>query len=242
MLEAIEKLLILQECDRRLIRLRTEVADIEPQRRRVLARKLAAEQEFERSKHQAHQLESERKKLELDVEAKKALIDKYSGQQWLTKKNEEYKALGHEIEMCREVIRGLDDQQLAIMERTEVAELGTKAAAEVLRKARADADVQLQAFSDADTRLGKQLAEAEATRAQAAAEIDALLLVRYERILKSKGDKVIVDIQRGVCGGCHMKMARQDVINCQAAREIVMCPNCGRILYYVPGMDVTPLE
>lgn len=242
MLEALEKLLILQERDRRLLRLRAELADVDPQRRLVQSRRTAAEQEFEKSRHHGNTLESERKRLELEVEAKKALIDKYSAQQWQTKKNEEYKALTHEIQTCKEAIAALDDQQLVLMEKIEAAERQTAAAADILKKAKADAEVQLQQCADAETRLRKQLSEAEENRAAAAAAVDPMVLGRYERILKNRGDKVIVDVERGVCGGCHMKLARQEVINCQANREIVNCPNCGRILYYLPGMDVTAAE
>ena len=242
MLAAIEKLLILQDGDRRLLRLRAELADIEPQRRLVQARLAAAEQAFEKSKHDARHLESERKKLELEVEAKKELIAKYAAQQWQTRKNEEYKALSHEIDMCKEAIRSLDDQQIVLMEQIESAERRTVEADAALRKIKQDTAVQLQQFADAETRLRSQLQTAEQTRADAASAIDPLILGRYERILRSKGDRVIVNIERGVCGGCHMKLARQAVIDCQADRDIVDCPNCGRILYFLPGMDVTPLE
>ncbi len=242
MLEALEKLLILQERDRRLLRLRAELADIDPQRRLVQSRRTTAEQEFEKSKFRSHQLESERKRLELEVETRKSQIDRYSAQQWQTKKNEEYKALTHEITTCKEAIRQLEDQQLALMEQSEAADRTVATAAEVLKRAKADADVQLQQFTTAESRLSAQLAEAEQNRSQAAAVIDPTVVIRYERILKNRGDKVIVDVERGVCGGCHMKLSRQDVINCQASREIINCPNCGRILYYLPGMDVTAAE
>jgi predicted nucleic acid-binding Zn-ribbon protein len=242
MLEALEKLLTLQERDRRLLRLRAEIAHIDPQRRLVLTRRATAEQEFEKSRLRGHQLESERKRLELEVESKKSQIARYTGQQSLTRKNEEYKALSHEIEMCQDAIRALDDQQLVLMEQMEAAERETATATEVLKRARADADVLLQQYATAEERLQKQLAEAEQERSDSAAGIEPATLSRYERILKNRGERVIVDVQRGVCGGCHMKLARQDVINCQASREIILCPNCGRILYYLPGMDVTPLE
>lgn len=242
MLEAIEKLLILQDRDRRLIRLRAELSDIDPQRRLVQGHKNAAEKEFEAARQSAHHLESERKRLELEAEAKKELISKYSAQQWQTRKNEEYKALAHEIETCKAAIRTLDDQQLSLMEQIEAAEKRTAAAQEALRQARAHADTQLRQCDEAEARLRKQLADAEAARAEAGAGVDPSLLARYERILKSKGDRVVVDVERGVCGGCHMKLARQDVLNTQADREIVQCPNCGRILYYTRDMDVKPLE
>jgi len=242
MLEAIEKLLVLQDRDRRVIRLRAEVADIDPQRRLVQTRRTNAELEFEKARHQAHSLESERKKLELEVESKKELISKYSAQQWQTRKNEEYKALTHEIDACKAAISSLDDQQIAIMEKIEAAERVVATATAALKQAKADSELQLQQMAEAETRLKKQLADAEEARTTAASAIDPILLGRYERILKSKGDKVVVDVQRGVCGGCHMRLSRQNVLDCQADRDIVQCPNCARILYYLPGMDTTAVE
>ena len=57
-----------------------------------------------------------------------------------------------------------------------------------------------------------------------------------------KGGSVVVGIQHGVCGGCHMKFPVQLVVSCQAARELVTCPNCGRILYYTRDMDLAVTE
>lgn len=242
MLEAIEKLLILQDRDRRLIRLRAEVANIDPQRRLIQGRRSGAEQEFEAARQQALRLESERKRLELEVEAKKTQIEKYTAQQWQTRKNEEYKALSHEIQTCKNAIRDLDDQQIAVMEQIEAAEKRVAAATEALRLAKSDSDQQVRQCDETEARLRKQLADAENDRASFATGVDPMLLGRYDRILKSKGDKVVVGVERGVCGGCHMRLARQDVLNAQAAREIAQCPNCGRILYYTSDMDVKPLD
>ncbi len=153
MLESIEKLLILQDRDRRLIRLRAEVANIDPQWRLVQNHQAAAEQEFEKARQQSLQLESSRKKLELDAEAKKAQMEKYSAQQWQTKKNEEYRALTHEIDMCKEAIRGLEDQQLGVMEQIEVGEKRLQEASAVLKKARADCGVQITQIAETEARV-----------------------------------------------------------------------------------------
>ncbi len=242
MLADLEKLLILQDRDRRLIRMRAEAADVDPQRRLASAHLAGADQEAEAAKLAFQKLESERKRLELEVEAKKELIAKYAAQQWQTRKNEEYKALGHEIETCKRAIRDLEDLQIGVMEQIEAAEKRTAAALEAQKKAREDVRKQLEHCDAAEVRLRKQLADAEAARAEAAAAVGPLVLPRYERILKNRGDKVVVGVERGVCGGCHMKLARQDVLNTQNNLEIVNCPNCGRILYFTPDMDVRPQD
>src|SRR5687768_1691041 len=112
MLDVIEKLLILQYRDRMLIRLREEVASITVERQQLQAKAANAQGALDAAKHKVKQIETDRKKLELEVDAKKQQIEKYSLQQFQTKKNEEYKALAHEIDMCKEVIFKLEDQQL----------------------------------------------------------------------------------------------------------------------------------
>jgi hypothetical protein len=64
------------------------------------------------------------------------------------------------------------------------------------------------------------------------------VLLRYERLRKSKGEKVVVGVAHGVCGGCHMRLPAQILVSCQAEQEIVTCPNCGRLLYYTRDMSL----
>ena len=60
--------------------------------------------------------------------------------------------------------------------------------------------------------------------------------------MRSKGEHVVVGVDRGVCGGCHMKLPPQLLVMCQADRELVGCSNCGRILYYTREMDLTVVD
>ncbi len=81
MLPVIEKLLILQERDRQIQKAQSELEGIEPQRQSIQGKLGASQTHLDEVRTQARQLESDRKKLELDVDAKKQLIDKYSIQQ-----------------------------------------------------------------------------------------------------------------------------------------------------------------
>src|SRR5881296_3410695 len=122
MLEAIEKLLILQDRDRKISRLRTELANIGPERHALQAKTAASQAALDVARQRVKRIESNRKKLELEVEAKKQAIERYSLQQFQTKKNDEYRALTHEIEMARDAIFKLEDQQLELMEQAEAAQ------------------------------------------------------------------------------------------------------------------------
>ena len=66
MLDVIEKLLILQDRDRKLLRLREELGHIPVERQQLQGKVAAAQAGLEAARHKVKQIESDRKKLELD--------------------------------------------------------------------------------------------------------------------------------------------------------------------------------
>ena len=223
MLETIENLLILQDRDRRIRKARAELANIDPQRQMFQAKLAHAQASLESSKLRLRQLETERKKLELDVDTKKQLIEKYSLQQFQTKKNEEYRALAHEIELCRADITKLDDQQLELMEQADHAQREVAAASHAAAELKREIANQTAQIAAREENLTKERAELESNRDQLAAAIEERVLLRYERLLEHKGENVVVGIDHGVCGGCHMRLSRQIVVSCQSEQDIVNC-------------------
>lgn len=238
MLDVIEKLLVLQDRDRKILRVRDELVHI-PHERQELQSKLATTQgQLDAAKLRVKQIESDRKKLELDVDAKKQQIEKYSLQQFQTKKNEEYRALASEIDSCKRVIFQLEDQQLELMEKGDAAQKQVVAATQLATEAKKNLDGRLGDLAGHEANLKKELAELEANRGELAEVVDPGVRSKYERLFKHKGQNVIVGIQHGVCGGCHMQLSRSTIVTCQAEQEIITCTNCGRILYYTRDMDL----
>ena len=238
MLPVIENLLVLQDRDRKVMRVEAELANIGPERTALENRAKQVQARLETAKLKAKQIESDRKKLELEVEGKKGQIEKYALQQFQTKKNEEYRALAHEIEMCKAAINKLDDEQIVLMEQ---AELANKEAAEVGKEAAAlmkDVDLAKAALADKEVRLKKELADLQSDYDRLSSAVEEGVRDRYIRLRKQRGATTVVGVDRGICGGCHMKLPMQIVLSCQAQQEIVTCPNCSRILYFTPEMEL----
>jgi predicted nucleic acid-binding Zn-ribbon protein len=242
MQQVIEKLLILQERDRRILQVREQLARVQPERDAFQGNAAATQASLDAVKSKAKQVESERKRLELEVETKKQQIERYALQQFQTKKNEEYRALAHEIETCRGNIAELEDGQLELMEQADTLQKQTAAASREAEQARKDADGQLRELAAREQSLRDELTVLEGNRAQLTTGVDERALRHYERLLRNKGDNVVVGIQHGVCGGCHTRFPVQLMVSCRAAKELVTCPNCGRILYYTPDMDVAAVD
>jgi predicted nucleic acid-binding Zn-ribbon protein len=242
MLDVIEKLLILQDRDRKIRRLKGELAHIEPQRQTMKTRVATASASLENAKTKVKELESLRKDLELEVETKKQLISKYANQQLQTRKNEEYRALANEIQTCKEAIFKIEDQEISLMEQGEAAQKEVVRATQATNESRKIADDQVGQLAVREDNLKKELAELETNREELATAVDGSARGRYERLVKNKGENVVVGVQHGVCGGCHMKLPPQLVVSCQAQQELVTCINCGRILYYTRDMDLAVAE
>ncbi len=242
MLDTIEKLLILQDRDRKIHRVQQELAHIGPERETLRAKATTTQAQLEAAKTRAKQIESDRKRLELDVQEKKSQIEKYANQQLQTRKNEEYRALTHEIDTCKADITKIEDQEIVLMEQAEAVQ---KEAARLSREAdeiKKLAEGQIAQLNQREENLKKELAELQRGRAELAAAVEQAALNRYERLFKSKGDNVVVGVHHGVCGGCHMKLPPQILVNCQGEKEIMACSNCGRILYYTRDMALAAAE
>ncbi len=242
MLETIEKLLILQERDRKIRRVQGELAHAEPARQTLKAKAAAAQTELEQAKLRLKKLEADRKELELEVEAKKQQIERYALQQFQTRKNDEYRALAHEIDTCKEAIVKIEDHELELMEQGEATQKEVVRATQAAQQTRKLVEEQLAQLETRELGLKKELAELEVNREELAAAVDAGERARYERLVRSKGENVVVGVQHGVCAGCHMRLPPQLLVMCQAEKEIVSCSNCGRILYYTQDMDLAAVD
>jgi hypothetical protein len=87
-----------------------------PLRRNSLEAQLAASASaVDVLKHKTRQTEVDRKKLELDVGTRTESIARFKTQQYQTRKNDEFQALGHEIERFENEIRKIEDEELELM-------------------------------------------------------------------------------------------------------------------------------
>jgi uncharacterized protein len=242
MLDTIEKLLVLQDRDRKIHRVQAELAHISPERESLKAKAASTQVQLDAAKNRVKHIESERKRLEIEVESEKTKIEKYANQQLQTRKNEEYRALAQEIEHCRAEIIKIEDKEIELMEQAEAAQKEVVRAMADANEAKKQVESEVGELNKREENLKKELAELQNGRLELATAVDESARQRYERLLKSKGDNVVVGVNHGVCGGCHMKLQAQILVNCKSQKELVACANCGRILYYTRDMELVAAE
>jgi uncharacterized protein len=227
----LEQLLVLQDRQQKIRQIQTEIKTLPLERARLELQLGATAAGVESLKQKGRQVEVERKKLELDVGTRAESIARLKTQQYQTRKNDEFQAIGHEIERYENEIRKLEDQELELMIEADKLKSEIEAAD---KSARATKDTISRQLTDLETKsktLGSQQQQLETEREALAAQIDADLLDQFERLFNSKGDAAVVAVEHGVCTGCHMKVTTATAAGVKAGKEIVSCENCGRILY-----------
>jgi uncharacterized protein len=227
----LEQLLVLQDRDQKIKQVQAELKTI-PQQQKTLEAQLASSAAgLEALKQKTRQVEVERKKLELDVGTRTDTISRLKTQQYETRKNDEFQAMGHEIERYAKEIQKIEDQELELM--VQADQLKEQVLADQKRTSTANESVGRQ-MSDLESKaklLESRLEKLRKERTDLAANVDEDLLNRFERLFASKGDAAVVALEHEVCTGCHMKITTQTAVRVKAGKEIVSCEQCGRILY-----------
>ncbi len=229
--KAIEQLLVLQECDQDIRRLRRDMQDI-PLRRQQIETRLRVQQEgTAQAEHELLEAKEHIKRLEGDIEAAKEGILKFRSQQMQIKNNDEYRALEKQIATTQGQIRRLEDEELEAMEAVEQAQANLAGRKESLEKESARVKEELDAFMERSAGVEDVLAAREAERAALAKDIDAAWLSRYERLLAKVPDAAISLVEHGTCGCCHMKLSPSQVVEARKPDAMTLCVFCGRMLY-----------
>ena len=116
MLEEVRALLILQDRDRRLLTIAQDLEKMPRDEARAKT-KLADDEAAVKNAHEAVvEGEVALKRLELDAQTRRTTIERLKSQQFETRKNDEYQALGHEITRYEKEVDELETKELEAME------------------------------------------------------------------------------------------------------------------------------
>src|ERR1700722_20282597 len=200
MLPEIEKLLVLQDRDRKIRTLKQELK-IGPLERQEMDEKLAtALKELEDVRQKGREIEMERKKLENEAQTKRDSIAKFQTQKFQTRKNEEFQALNNEIKRFEGDIQGIEDRELDLMEGAEKVKEQVAATDGRTQATKILVERQIKDLAGKTQAVTEQLKELEAERASLAVDVDEDLLDTFNRLFVNKTEAVVA-LEHDVCMG-----------------------------------------
>lgn len=231
MLPVVEKLLVIQHRDLNIRQLEKQIAGI-PLEVEDLKNRLNADQKAVADALAAvREKEIEIKNLEIDAQTRRSTVARLKVQQYQTKKNEEFRAIGQEIERYEKEVSQFEDAELEKMEELDGLKRNLAEVRDQLANSEESVKFDIAQIEQSREEWGRQREEEVKRRAEAAAKVPPDLLDTYQRIFKSKNGKAVVGLESGLCTGCHMKVIKSTVVEVKAEKAIAFCENCGRILY-----------
>jgi predicted nucleic acid-binding Zn-ribbon protein len=231
---ALEKLLILQDremkrttLDGQLKAIPAEIASVE----RTIASEKAA---IDAARTEWRELESRKKLLETEIGSAEQRVATYRTQQLAVRKNDEYQALGHQIETTRAEIGELEAKELAVMYEIDAAKKRFADAELVLKQNIAGNEARIANYHHKTASLAEELKGVRTEVERARAEVEPASLRVFDRMLY-RGLPVVVPVRGGKCGGCHLKVSNEAESASRgstAGKEMATCDQCGRIVYW----------
>ncbi len=184
------------------------------------------------AKDKMSQNQKKRRDLETEVKDIKVQIGKYKRQLNEIKTNKEYTSLLKEIEEAQHKVDTLEETIIAEMLAADDVEEEIKAATH--RQGQDEESLKKEKLV-----LDEKMKETEAKFAALNREREALLpripreqLMLYESLSQKKGGAALSPITGEFCAMCHMRVRPQMLNEIRDKVNVILCENCGRILYW----------
>lgn len=227
------QLLVVQDRDARRRQLEQQLAAVPGDRARVEKEIAGEKAAIDDARNELRELETKKKLLETEIGSAETKLAKYRTQQLSVKKNDEYQALGKEIETMTGVVGALEEQELGVMFQIDEAKKRFAAAEALLKGNISQHESRLATLAEREKNLAAELADAKSSAVAARTGVPELPMRVYERVAVRQWP-VVVPLRGGKCGGCHLKVSSEAESGSRSAdpAKLGTCDQCGRILYW----------
>jgi predicted nucleic acid-binding Zn-ribbon protein len=232
-----ERLIQLQKLDAEIKNTSLFLENIPRQIEDINKKKEDSSQIVTQAKEKMAQNQKKRRDLESEVKDMKAKTSKYNVQLNDVKTNIEYKSLLKEIDEAQQKISEMEDEIISEMLIADEIE------EEIRDATQKYSDVEKEFSKENDTLKQKQK-ESEAKKKELTQEKEELISKipddqthLYLKIFKSKNGIVLSPLTGEFCSLCHMRVRPQVLNELKGNEKIILCENCGRILYWPDKKD-----
>jgi len=150
------------------------------------------------------------------------------------KKDKELTALSMENELRKEQIQ-YDNNEIeryngikeSLLEKLSDKESAFKEFESQLTEAEKSMKIQLETIEKSKKKIYQE-------RETLIASMDKKIYSFYGRIRRWAKETTAVPVKNGACYGCYMKLNDQTYLEVLKSEDIITCPNCGRLLYFLP--------
>ncbi len=233
MLPELRRLIDLQEIDKKILEITQELERLPRELEEAQQSLEELRTDHTRQVQEQESLQQQRRAMEGEIADLENGI-KISRQRLMEiKSNLEYRAMLKEIGFKEDQRDQKETRVLELMEQIEARhqaialhEQRLQETAQALLRRRQEAAAEMATLRETLTALEQQ-------RLLLRQDVPPLLLQRYEFIRQRHNSSTVAEVRQGVCLGCHMNILPQQYIDLQKGLEILQCPHCQRILFWL---------
>jgi len=239
MLQALTKILEIQELDMKMIRLMRLKMDRQKELKKLSKIKEDLNKQVVSKESDVLEIKKDIKLLELEVEEVKEKIKKLEDQQSAIKKVDEFNALTHEISSVEKQRHAKEQALSDLYDKLATEEDVLNELTESSEKTKENSKELEEEIHESIRQINTEGQEIKVERDEMAKDADPEVLAIYDRLLVNKKNRVVVPIENRACSGCHITLTAQDENVVRKGERLIFCEHCSRIHYWP---ETTELE
>ena len=228
-----------------LIDLQNLETAIEEAKRRIAAHPQRIADADVRLAHAKEALDTSRQRLKASQEARReqereaatyqSRLSKFKDQLSAVKTNREYQAMQLEIETANKELGAVEERVLERMMEGDALTAEIKRAEQTLAAHQKEIDAEKKTLAEELVTVEAALKDATQRRAALVKSLAPQLVALFEQVARArKGVAIATATRDGLCSACHVRLRPQAFQEVRRNDQIIQCPSCNRILYYVP--------
>jgi uncharacterized protein len=188
---------------------------------------------IEKEKVVAQELEKEKNKKEKDLDVEKDKIKKFESKLHEIKTNKEYQALLKEIETVKEANDRTEEEVLVLMDKIEELKKDYETSEKYLKSRKVEVEKEKNRLKAELDVIEKTIHEFKEARNKLLSAVSDNLRATYNTLIEKRSGTAVVNLKNGVCLGCFMNIPPQLFIEATKNRQLILCPSCNRIFYFL---------
>ena len=227
-----EKLIQLQQLDADIRQTTLFLDSISPQIENIDKKIEASSQVAVAAKDKMTASQKRRRELEADVKDIKSQVAKYKRQLNEVKTNKEYTALLKEIEESQKKVDRLEEEFIAEMLVEDDIQKEIREANQKFAAAKEKYSLEKDALFQKKREMEEKSQRLNRIREELLPQIPPDQVNLYLKIFRNKGGIALSPVKDDFCALCHMRVRPQVLNELRDTRKLILCENCGRILYW----------
>ena len=233
MKEQLQLLEQLQEIDNKIDRHESDLSRIPLEVQEIARNLVVIRREIGEVRERIEVLEKDLRKKEQDLATEQDKIKRSERRLLNIKNQKEHNALSREVKLGKKVVGEIEESILEIMDEVEKLKSAVERKQSDYDQFEKNLLEKKAEAQEVESRANAALVDLNSEKERVAEAIEGQFLKRYVTVKKARGNAVS-ELKNGSCTSCHMAIPPQLNIRVLKQEEMIICPNCNRILYVRP--------